>query len=161
MCAYLRAVVQAWGCMEAELGNVAQARGLFKAGVSLAPDNDACWTAWIRMEEENDLLDRANALRSHRFETAERDALPASFSTLPSEGGAVIGTVRLPPRSLHPHVSVDVNDCVLLGGTPQQRNACEERLRTSCGPTFPLWANATNDPQQSERVHRRRNRAPG
>lgn len=86
--------VQAWGCMEAELGNLSQARGLFKAAVSLAPEEDAAWEAWIKMEEDNDLLSRANALRSHRFEVAERDALPPSFSTLPAEGGAVIGTVR-------------------------------------------------------------------
>lgn len=88
------ACVQAWGCMEAELGNLPQARGLFKAAVSLAPESDATWEAWIKMEEENDLLGRANALRSHRFEVAERNALPSSFSTLPAEGGAVVGTVR-------------------------------------------------------------------
>lgn len=82
--------------MEAELGNLAAARGLFKAAVGLAPDNDAAWEAWIKMEEDNDLLDRANALRSHRYEVAERSALPPSFSTLPPEGGAVIGTVRHP-----------------------------------------------------------------
>eukprot|EP00892_Ulva_mutabilis_P003111 jgi/Ulvmu1/12800/UM097_0029.1 len=85
---------QAWGCMEAELGNLAQARGLFKAGVGLAPDSDACWEAWIKMEEDADLLSRANALRAHRFEASQRNALPESFSTLPSDGGAVIGTVK-------------------------------------------------------------------
>lgn len=82
--------------MEARLGNLVAARSLFKTAVSLEPRNDACWEAWLRMEEENDLLERANGLRLARYEAIESNQVPSSFSTMPDTPGPVLSTVRNP-----------------------------------------------------------------
>lgn len=85
--------LQAWGVMEARTGNLVAARSLFKTAVSLEPRNDACWEAWLRMEEQNDLLERANALRMARYEAEASNSVPQSFSTMPDAPGPVLSTV--------------------------------------------------------------------
>lgn len=69
--------------MESKLGNLAQARALFKAGVEADPCNAACWGGWIRMEETANLYSRAEVLRSARDRALESRALPFDFSTMP------------------------------------------------------------------------------
>jgi hypothetical protein len=81
--------------MEARLGNLTQARGLFKAGLRIDTTNEACWEAWIKMEADADFLERADMLRTVRFQSPTSVALSASFSTLPDAAqGPVLRTVR-------------------------------------------------------------------
>jgi hypothetical protein len=90
--------VQAWGVMEGRLGNFAQARSLFTAGLQIDPRNAPCWKSWIQMEQVAELFDRADALRNYRDEAYRKLALPTSFSTLPGapEQGTVMQTVCPP-----------------------------------------------------------------
>ena len=80
--------------MEARCGNLGAARSLFKTADSLEPRNDACWEAWLRMEEQAELLERANALRVARYDAQASNRVPPSFSTMPDAPGPVLSTVR-------------------------------------------------------------------
>jgi hypothetical protein len=93
---YWSSGLQAWGVMETKAGNLPAARSLFKTAVSLQPRNDASWEAWLRMEEQNDLMERANALRIARFEAEASNSVPKAFSTMPDAPGPVLSTVRVP-----------------------------------------------------------------
>jgi hypothetical protein len=108
--------LQAWGVMETKAGNLPAARSLFKTAVSLQPRNDASWEAWLRMEEQNDLMERANALRIARFEAEASNSVPKAFSTMPDAPGPVLSTVRAPfylPVLLLP-VSVLLHCCFVV-----------------------------------------------
>ena len=86
---------QAWGKMESRLGNLSQARALFKAGVQADPCSVACWRGWIRLEETANLYSRAEALRAARDRALESRALPFDFSTMPgADKAGVLQKVR-------------------------------------------------------------------
>jgi hypothetical protein len=90
--------------MEGKVGNAAQARALFKAGLKVDPASEAVWQAWIDMEEGQGLYESADQLRNYRMAAFNRVALPPGFSTVQGSQGpqtsAVLRTVQL-ARSLH------------------------------------------------------------
>eukprot|EP01025_Chloroclados_australasicus_P060811 TRINITY_DN7864_c1_g1_i4.p1 TRINITY_DN7864_c1_g1~~TRINITY_DN7864_c1_g1_i4.p1 ORF type:complete len:292 (-),score=22.61 TRINITY_DN7864_c1_g1_i4:452-1285(-) len=76
---------QAWGCVEAKLENYALARDLFKCGLRLDPQNDPTWVAWINMEENLGLFNRAQEIRLLRTQQRVNVTDMTNFSTLQQE----------------------------------------------------------------------------
>jgi hypothetical protein len=113
--------------MEAKSGNLVAARSLFKTAISLEPRNDACWEAWLRMEEGNDLMERASALRLARYESEKSNSVPESFSTMPDAPGPVISTVCSSPVCTPSHI-IPVCSMLLTTYKHLAQNAVYRRL---------------------------------
>lgn len=73
---------QAWALLEQTTGNTEIARTLFKYGIKVDPKNEALWNAWIRLEEDEGNLFRANELRNISMQEKVEIALPKDFSMM-------------------------------------------------------------------------------